>query len=192
MTSNDNHLETAFSAWRENPGGDPAGPHLAEADLVRLAAAGGLAEADRQELEHLDHCPACMAAWAAWRRAFAVAQEMESGEQEEPLAEESESTGECAFGLLEAAASRSAEPKPRSLESSCGTWRLEILPDREDHRRGMLVLSRRERGSETAQVAVRDRSGREILAGTLKNNRLARLCERLDELDLSIWTVIAQ
>ena len=192
MTSNDNHLETAFRAWRENPVADPATPHLAEADLVRLAAADGLAEADPKELEHLDRCPACMAAWAAWRRAFAVAREMENGEQEEEVEKMPESEEECAFGLLEAAAGRDPEPKPRSLESSCGNWRLEILPDREDHRRGMLVLSRRHHETETAKVVVRDRSGREILAGSLKNNRLARLCDRLDELDLSIWTVIAQ
>jgi hypothetical protein len=189
MTSNENHLEAAFSAWRENPVADPSGPHLTEADLIRLAAAGGLAEAAPEELKHLDRCPACMADWAAWRRAFAVAGEMENGELNEsgPEAEEV-----CAYGMLEAAASQNPYTGPRLLESSCGRWRLEILPSREDRSRGMLVLSCRQPENGDAAVVVRDRSGREILSGPLKDNRLARLCDRLDELDLSLWTVIAK
>ncbi len=187
MTSKDNHLDEVFDAWRETPAAPPPGPHLAEPDLVRLASPGGLAEAAPEELEHLHRCPACMTDWAAWRRAFAVAGELDQEENAEDL---EECGSECAVGFLEAAASRDSASGARTLESSCGSWRLEILPNRENRNRGMLVLSRRDRESDSETVVVFDRNGRQILEGPLEDNRLARLCNRLDELDLSVWTVV--
>ena len=189
MMINDSSLDRALETWhetnlRQSENEVPDDNHLTEAELVRLAQAGGLAEAAAPELRHLDECPLCFSEWSAWRRAFAISET----EIAEPLDEEF--TADCAYGFLEAAADTGTLLQPRVLESRCGKFRLELLPSREEEGVGMVILSCLDPLREDEEVCVRDRKGYEFLCGSLENGRLARLCRDLGELDLSIWTVI--
>jgi len=194
MMTDANNLNRAFHAWQETKleefkNDDSAGrlnQHLDEKTLLRLAGSGGGEKATTIELEHLDNCPVCLAEWAAWRRALSVADEYSESEFADNLSDELFS--HQAFGYLEAAASDTPKSQALILESSCGTYRLEILPDRQDNNEGMIILSQLTENSD-AEVSVRDRAGRIIISGPLENGRLARIHKNLDELDLSIWTV---
>ena len=185
MTSSEN-INSALETWRDlkaKPSQTEQSAHLEESALVRMAADGGLQEASENELEHLDNCPLCLANWSAWRRAFSLATECEDEEERvEDLFPEG------AYGFLEAAATASPKTQGLAIESSCGSFRLEVLPNREQPKEGMIVLSSRVKSSDS-KVTVRDKKGREILSGTLENGRLARLYRKLNELDLSVWTV---
>lgn len=186
MMTNNGNINSALEAWRDikiEQSPTEISEHLEERTLIRLAAAGGLEEASPNELEHLDNCPLCLATWSAWRRAFAVATEYEDDENET-----TELNHDEAYGFLEAAATTSAKTQTLVVESSCGSYRLEILPDREAPDEGMIVLSRLTKDGDQ-QLTVRDKKGHEILSGTLENGRLARLYHNLNELDLSVWTV---
>ena len=185
MTSSEN-INRALEIWRDlkiEPSHTEPSAHLEESTLVRMAADGGLQEASENELEHLDNCPLCLANWSAWRRAFSLANE---SEDEEERAENLFPEG--AYGFLEAAATASPKTQGVVIESSCGSYRLEVLPNRESPEEGMIVLSSRVKNADN-NVTVRDKKGREILSGALENGRLARLCRKLNELDLSVWTV---
>ncbi len=218
MTDNDN-LNYAFQACKsiklEELHNETANErtirHLDEETRRRLAGSGGLETATAAELEHLDDCPLCLAQWAAWRRALTAADEdfvddFNCELDQSGLAQESFS--HQAFGYLEAAASDTKKTRPLVLESSCGSYRLEILPDRQENNEGMIILSRlsgkqkpTEKQNPTEKpgptenqrpippVTVRDRAGLIIISGALENNRLARIRKNLNELDLSIWTV---
>ncbi len=187
LTSSEN-INSALRSWRDMKIAQShceQTEHLEEKVLVRMAADGGLQEASEYELEHLDNCPLCLAHWSAWQRAFSVVAE---GLDEEKR-EKDQFSGD-AYGFLEAAATTSPQTQSQVLESSCGSYRLEVLPSREQPEEGMIVLkSRAENGDN--KVTVRDKNGREILSGSLENGRLARLCHNLNELDLSVWTVMA-
>jgi hypothetical protein len=39
-------------------------------------------------------------------------------------------------------------------------------------------------------VTVRDRNGLVVLEGRLRHGRLARICEKLSEIDLTTWTLV--
>ena len=194
MMTDANNLNRAFHAWQEtkleefknDDSASPLNQHLDEKTLLRLAGSGGGEKATTIELEHLDNCPVCLAEWAAWRRALSVADEYSESEFVDNLSDELFS--HQTFGYLEAAASDTPKSQALILESSCGTYRLEILPDRQDNNEGMIILSRLTENS-AAEVSVRDRAGRIIISGPLENGRLARIHKNLDELDLSIWTV---
>ncbi len=194
MMTDSNNLSQAFHSWREAKLEDfqddnsisPLNHHLDEKVLLRLADSGGLEKATTIELEHLDNCPLCMAEWAAWRRALSAADDCGESDFGKDLNDEFFS--QQAFGYLEAAASDTPKSQALVLESSCGTYRLEILPDRQENSEGMIILSRLTKNS-AVEVSVRDRTGRIIISGPLENGRLARIHKNLDELDLSIWTV---
>jgi hypothetical protein len=194
MMTDFNNLSQAFHGWRETKlekfkdenSVNPLNHHLDEKALLRLASSGGFEKASATELEHLDNCPLCLAEWAAWRRAVSATDECcESG-----LADDlnDQFFSDQAFGYLEAADSDTPKSLALALESSCGTYRLEILPDRQENNEGMIILSRITENS-AAEVSVRDRAGRIIISGPLENGRIARIHRNLDELDLSIWTV---
>ena len=187
MTSYEN-INSALETWRDlktELSYTKPSAHLRESALVRMAADGGLQEASENELEHLDNCPLCLANWSAWRRAFSVVTECEIEEDGDEDLFSIE-----AYGFLEAAATTSAKTQGLVIESSCGSYRLEVLPNREQPEEGMVVLSSLVKSAEN-KVTVRDKKGREILSGTLENGRLARLCHSLNEIDLSVWTVTA-
>ncbi len=186
MMTNSENINSALETWRDvrtELSHTEQNAHLDETTLVRIAADGGLHEASKSELEHLDNCPLCLAAWASWRRAFSVVYECE---EEKEIEEDLFKDG--AYGFLEAAATTSPKAQGLVVESSCGSYRLEVLPDRESPEKGMIVLSSLVK-SDDNKVTVRDKKGLEILSGTFENGRLARLCRNLDELDLSVWTV---
>ncbi len=199
MITEPHNLDRAFHVWQETRLDDAENAdsvsqlrlHLDQQSLIRLAAAGGLDQAAAHELEHLDHCPLCLAEWAAWRRAVGAAAECSDTDP----AEDTDSDDlhdnfirHQTYGFLEAAASGPAVTRPLVLESHCGTYRLEILPDRQPNNTGMVVLHRLISNPLT-EVTVRDRQGVEIISGTLENDRIARIHKDLDKLDLSIWTV---
>ena len=194
MMTDSNNLNRAFHAWQEIKleefkNADSAGQlnqHLDEKVLLRLAGSGGFEKATTIELEHLDNCPVCLAEWAAWCRALSAADECIDSNFADDLNDKFFS--HQAFGYLEAAASDTPKSQALILESSCGTYRLEILPDRQENNEGMIILSRITENS-AAEVSVRDRAGRIIISGPLENGRIARIHRNLDELDLSIWTV---
>jgi len=203
MLISEEQLSQAFGHWRnERVAAETAEPethlgeiHLSETDLLRLAGNGELTAASASELRHLDNCSACFERWAAWRRAVSAA--AEADEAEFP---EDERLPECACGFQEAAASPadSSTSEPRVYTSGCGGWRLELLPERENPERGLLVLTqlnRSEKSPDTSagyNVTVFDRQGRRLLSGTLEEGRLARLCTNFSGLDLTLWTVISQ
>ncbi len=198
MITETNNLDQAFSAWREirleelnDADSGSRTPHFDEKMLLRLADRGGLKRAAAGELEHLENCPLCLAEWAAWRRAFSAADECNESDENRAAADlNDEFPAHQAFGYLEAAASAAPQTQALTLESSCGTYRLEILPDRQDNNEGMIILNRlTENRDAVAKLTVRDRAGRIIISGPLENNRLVRIHKNLDELDLSIWTV---
>ena len=194
MMTNSDKLNQTFHIWQktkleENGCNDSAGSldqHLDEQSLLRLANNGGIEKATPDELEHLDNCPLCLAGWAAWCRALSVTDDCYENDFDDNL--NGEFFSQQAYGYLEAAASDSAISQALILESSCGTYRLEILPDRLENNQGMIILSKLT-GNQTTNVTVRDRTGRIIISGPLENGRLARIHKNLDELDLSIWTV---
>ncbi len=185
MTNREN-INSALEDWREMKlsqiHSEPT-EHLPEKVLVRLASVGGLQEASDNELDHLDKCPLCLSSWSAWRRAFTIAEEPEN--KEENFAEFSVDN---TYGFLEAAATTSPKTSGQIVESHCGTYRLEVLPSREEPDEGMIILSSQIEKSDS-QVTVRDKNGREIISGALKNGKLARLCQNLNEIDLSVWTI---
>lgn len=189
MITNGENIGSALKAWRDikiAQSQTEQSEHLEERVLIRMAADGGLQDALENELEHLENCPLCLAAWSAWRRAFNVATKIE---------DEKEIDGDLfsddAYGFLEAAATTSQKIQGLVIESSCGVYRLEVLPNRDQPKEGMIVLSRMSKNGDN-KVTVRDKKGQEILSGTLENGRLARLCYNLNKLDLSLWTVMAK
>lgn len=187
ITTNRENINSALADWRDMKiaqADSESTQHLEEKVLVRMAADGGLQEASESELEHLDSCPQCLGNWSAWRRAYSVI----SVDLNDEKNEKDQFNGD-AYGFLEAAASLTSTASSRVLESSCGSYRLEILPDREDPEKAMIVFSRRTQNGDD-RVTVRDKNGLAIISGNLENGRLARLCSNLKELDLTIWTVM--
>lgn len=195
MMTDANNLDRAFYAWQETKleelkSDDSGSPqqHLDEKLLLRLADRGGLESAATIELEHLENCPLCLAEWATWRRAFTAAEDCSENNSAADL--DCDFSAHQAFGYLEAAASGTTKNQALTLESNCGTYRLEILPNRQENNEGMIILTRlTENQDSVAKLTVRDRTGRKVISGPLENNRLVRIHKNLDELDLSIWTV---
>ena len=187
MVTDMENVVAALESWhRKQLKEYKAGPtsHFNDEILARLASDKGLAEASKDELEHLDECPICLANWSAWRRAWSTVDDLDNPEEEIDDHHSLEHT----YGFLEAAASDHIGNRGVSMESSCGSFRLELLPDREQPSRGMIILTALKENRE-GHVCVRDRQGREILSGTLSDGRLARLCQKFNKLDISIWTV---
>ena len=198
MTDNIN-LEQTFHFWRttrtekmaeDNPSASSR-RHLDQKSLIDLARSGGLEKAAGTALEHLDRCPSCLAEWASWRRAFSLTEDEQSADHSDLDTTAALDHGfslKPAFGYLEAAAGSEMKPQALVLESSCGTYRLEVLPDRQETGSGMVILSKLT-GNPARTVTLRDRKGEIVLSGVLENDRLARIYKNLNELDLSIWTV---
>ncbi len=192
MLISDTDLTTVFSKWRaasDRRHPPLATPHLDEESLLRLAGKEGLAAAASGEIEHLDSCPDCFAAWAAWRRALSAA----AGEKKEEMTERDDNRlVECAFGFQEAAASQpGATAGPQVFTSSCGGWRLEWLPQRDQPGEGLLLLTARNPLPAGVEVSVCDHQGRKLLSGPLEEGgRLARRCRDFSQYDLSLWTVV--
>ena len=178
MTDNGT-LFDRLATWKEH-GSNVNASHLDEVTLYQLTAEGSLAEADSAALKHLSLCSTCMGEWANWRRARGAAENTEG-----PLADI-----DLSFGFLQAAASPELT-ESISMQSQCGSYRLDILPQEGAPDRGLVVfeaLSGNER-LEDAQVTIHDREGRLLLKGRLREGRLARPLNDPSQFDLSTWTV---
>ena len=175
-------ITRALSAWASEQSEDerhnPAGSHLADTALYRLAAAGGLEDASDEEREHLALCPSCLAAWASWCDSL----EIVAGEAET-------SEARCGIGLLKAA-SASLFQEPLSLLSTCGRFELSVYPEREEGRRGLVTLEVLDAAdSEGRCCEVRDGAGTILLQGIIEEGRVAGRIDDLAALDLKTWTV---
>ncbi len=178
MLNNDqlyNHLAT----WKEHA---PflGGEHLDEEALYHLAGSGSMVNADPVALQHLSLCPVCIEAWANWCHARGAAQ----------VTEDNASDIEFTFGYLQAAASPVLTDGV-SMQSQCGSYRLDLLPQKEAQGRGLVVfeaLSETE-PVEDALVTIHDRNGLLLLKGRLCEGRLARPVDNPGQFDLSTWTV---
>lgn len=171
-----------LQTWRESQPFNRFNPdHPSEERMIALASPGGLARAEEEEIEHLQSCPGCLSHWAAWRRAYEFA-----GRQE--FADNDLSSPEIAFGYLEAAADHHQAVNGQRLESSCGSFRLEILPARENPSQALVILSDLS-GQAQGSIAVRDRNGELVLEGRLSDGRLVGRHENINDLDLQFWTI---
>jgi len=149
-----------------------------------MAEPGGITRSSAEAVAHLSLCPVCLEDWAKWRRAFTTVQELESTEEQEPFV--------MTYGMREAAATGKPEG-PVSSKSSCGRFILGLLPQIDNPDRGMVTLESiagQETPIKDQHVTVRDRNGYVLIDGILIHGRLARTCDNLSEIDLSIWTLI--
>jgi hypothetical protein len=173
-------IREQLAIWRET---DVPGEHLDSDLLYRMAEAEGLVSATAEAMAHLSLCPRCTHEWAQWRKAISALADTGGVEGRVILS----------FGMREAAATAKSSPEPVSLPSACGGFVLSLLPQMDDPDRGMVALEATcpERGSlEGARVSVKDHAGTIILAGRLREGRLARRCEAISSFDLSTWTVV--
>ncbi len=155
--------------------------HLDDTTLFKMAQPSGLATAQPNELKHLSGCPLCLQQFAEWHQAMIDA----SQKQSRPTI--------MSYGLRQAAASPgSAEPK--NLTSTCGQFILGIYPEVDNPKRGMITLDLAPgtQGLQEKFITIRDANATLLLDGSLHNNRLARIIDNLDEIDLSAWTISEQ
>lgn len=158
--------------------------HLSAEEIYRMAEPGGITRSSAEAVAHLSLCPVCLEDWAKWRRAFTTVEELESTEEQEPFV--------MTYGMREAAATGKPEG-PVSSKSSCGRFILGLLPQIDNPDRGMVTLESiagQETPIKDQHVTVRDRNGYVLIDGILIHGRLARTCDNLSEIDLSIWTLI--
>jgi hypothetical protein len=188
----ENELASSLQTWKEvypvrTEGDRGADVHLDMEDLYSMAGPGGIEKADDKALNHLSLCPICLEEWASWFRALRAVDELDR-----PEASEDETIPVMAYGMREAAATAKPE-EPISIRSSCGRFIFGLLPQLDNLEKGMVTLEAVADGDmavEGRYVTVRDRNGLVILEGRLRHGRLARICEKLSEIDLTTWTLV--
>ncbi len=188
----ENALASSLQIWKEvyqaqTPGDGEIGDHLPMEDLYNMAGPGGIEKADDKALNHLSLCPICLEEWASWFRALRAVDELDR-----PEASEDETIPVMAYGMREAAATAKPE-EPISIRSSCGRFIFGLLPQLDNLEKGMVTLEAVADGDmavEGRYVTVRDRNGLVVLEGRLRHGRLARICEKLSEIDLTTWTLV--
>ncbi|MBW2204379.1 MAG: hypothetical protein JRF52_09860 [Deltaproteobacteria bacterium] len=188
----ENELASSLQTWKEvypvrTEGDRGADVHLDMEDLYSMAGPGGIEKADDKALNHLSLCPICLEEWASWFRALRAVDELDR-----PEASEDETIPVMAYGMREAAATAKPE-EPISIRSSCGRFIFGLLPQLDNLEKGMVTLEAVADGDmavEGRYVTVRDRNGLVVLEGRLRHGRLARICEKLSEIDLTTWTLV--
>ena len=181
----ENPLTPLLMAWQQAAIVDfdsfgVGGRHLSDDELYGLAVSGAISRAREQQVEHLSLCPVCQQKWAEWLRAVYLAGGLE------------EDRGNIhSFGLLEAAAGLKQQDAISS-KSACGKFVLGVYPKKGLADQVMITLEYI--GGEAAdmegrQFVVRERGGRVLLDGLLRNGRLARVYDSLDDIDLGQWTL---
>jgi hypothetical protein len=157
--------------------------HPSSEEIYRLALPGGASQSPPENLQHLSLCPLCLRTWAAWRQALSDVDESD------------EDTSVCmTYGFLKAAASRQ-QPEPIRMVSACSRFCLSILPQLESTDEGLVTLEAvAEEGQRwnNRRAVVKDRHGRILLEGHLKQGHLARYHPHLSVMDLSKWTVVIE
>jgi hypothetical protein len=176
-------LEEYLRIWEEETlsGPQPEGAHLSGETLYSLARAGGVQNAEPAAAEHLSRCARCLRQWADWRKALTA---LEGPSQEEPPL--------TACGMLKAAAAPERQ-EPLTLKSDCGRFTIRILPQLGEPERGMIAVEaspEHAAGLEGKEVTLRDRRGRVLLQGRLRQGRVARRAQDLSGIDLGTWTLM--
>ncbi len=185
-------LDQGLRIWKEEgrlppPASRYPDGHIPMETLYRMAGSGGIDASDDAAVHHLSLCPDCLETWASWRQAVTAVEELDSNE-----AVDAETSQPVVYGLRQAAASFESR-EPFSLRSSCGKFVLGVLPQVDNPDRGLVTIEAAAEGEmpvEGRHFMVRDRNGRVVLQGRLHHGRLARTCERLNDLDLSAWTLL--
>lgn len=182
----ESRLRSYLSAWKDEytrkiASGEIATSHIPEEIIYKMAEDNGMTNAVAENVEHLSFCPVCMEKWALWREAIFVATE-----------DEKESPFLMSYGFLKAAATVEAR-EPVSSLSSCGRFRLNIEPPLEKEDKWLVIVEMAkdvETYLEGRDIEVRDRKGRVLLDGKIKQGRMARFWTTLEDFDLSNWTLI--
>ncbi len=163
------------------------GRHISSEEIYRMVKPGGIENCPQGAVEHLSLCPVCLKKWAEWRRAVTT---VENLEEDEISAQKKPSF--LSYGLLKAAASEG--PKgPLSLRSTCGRFTLNLLPQMDDPKKGMITLesvATEDDEPRKRNVTIRDAKGLVILDGKLRHGRLARRHENISNIDLNAWTIV--
>ncbi|MBC8466810.1 MAG: hypothetical protein H8D55_03115 [Deltaproteobacteria bacterium] len=188
----ENELVPSLQIWKEvysnrTERDGEMGEHLPMEALYNMAGPGGIEKADDKALNHLSLCPVCLEEWASWRNALTAVDELDR-----PEADKDETIPVMAYGMREAAATAKPD-EPISIRSSCGRFIFGLLPQLDNLEKGMVTLEAVADGDmavEGRYVTVRDRNGLVVLEGRLRHGRLARICEKLSEIDLTTWTLV--
>lgn len=163
------------------------GDHLPMEDIYSMVGPGGIEKADDGALNHLSLCPICLEEWASWCHARTAVDKLDR-----PETDEERTTPVMAYGMREAAATDKPH-EPISIRSSCGRFIFGLLPQLDNLEKGMVTLEAVADGDMAVEgrfVTVRDRNGLVVLEGRLHHGRLARICEKLSEIDLTTWTLV--
>jgi len=182
----ENELKEYLDIWKGEytkkiASGEIATSHIPEEIIYKMAEDNGMTNAVAENIEHLSFCPVCMEKWALWREAISVAAE-----------DEKESPFLMSYGYLKAAATVEAR-EPVSSLSSCGRFRLNIEPPLEKEDKWLVIIEMvtdAETSLEGRNIEVRDRKGRVLLDGKIKQGRMARFWTTMEDFDLSNWTLI--
>ena len=179
-------IESCLRVWKEDAlerMRDTA--HLPDETLYTMAEKDGINNAAPEALEHLSLCPICMEKWAAWHESISMVEE-----------DEAEADMIMSYGTHELKAAATEKPfEPVTSKSSCGRFNLGLFPQVDNPEKGLVTLDVIKTGDisyENRYVMVRDRNGRIFLKGKIHQNRLARRCENLSDIDLSKWTVMEE
>ena len=169
---------------------DDAG-HLSETELYGLAVNGGLDRADEKLLAHFSLCPHCMTRWELMREA--VTESIDEDKQKSPASTEENI---IFFGMLEAAAGGAW--KPVSFIGASGKLKLKvgIYPNVDNAEVGLVTIELFEKDPsliekyENTNFVFREKGGKIILQGRMKNGQLSGFYEGLSEVDLSCFTIM--
>lgn len=182
-------LDLAMLDWTERRSRTVATGHLSDARLRALAVEGGWQQATDDERAHLAGCPICLDRLLG--RLTELPQQ-EASIQHLPQRPAAAPTF-IDYGLLEAAASPSG-PQPLRSPSRGGHFVLNLLPKTGDPPNGLALLEAVDNLAKSLEghtLEVRDSTGRVLIAGPLRNGRIAAQIEDITRLDLTAgWTLI--
>lgn len=183
-----NQLQSYLKVWRnttanEMNSGEIDIVHPTDENIYMMAEDGGMQTAAPGMLEHLSLCPVCMEKWADWREAITAVEEESTEPVTMPLA---------THGILRAAATTGSKD-PLSSLSGCGRFRLEAAPPIDSSDRWLITLEvvrEEDTTLEGREVIARERNGRVLLEGRIRQGRMARYWVSPGDFDLSCWTLI--
>lgn len=178
-------LNEYLKIWRDVGEHAASGHHLASDTLYQMARDGGLEQASPADVAHLSLCPVCVNQWAEWRKALSAVAALEG---EPPAAT-------LTYGIRQAAATRKTVAEPVRLPSACGRFVLSLLPQMDDPDRGMVALEAVGEGGrelDGQSVIAKDRLGIVMIAGRLREGRLARRSDQISTFNLTLWTLVVQ
>jgi hypothetical protein len=182
-------MKDAIRIWH-NHTGSMTMDHPDAAILYRMTLPGGLADADRADIDHLARCPACLEKWELLTRVMA---DSDPGD-DLGAAPETDPTV-ISYGFLKAAATAFSEPV--FLHSHCRRFVLGIFTDPEQPDQGMVTLdvtdttgSREGTDSmEDRQALVKDARGKLALKARIHHGRAAARIADINQYDFSTWTL---